>query len=517
MRKGCPVIAYGDIRQAGRTLRDPVRSPCPIAAGWLTAEPGRAVPAGTELPHPALAEQKRVAMNTAYCPRPAGKLHIEALPHAGPEERFFVLEPSAPSWAVINRDAMELLRLCDGTRSLADIASCIGDSGTDPAEALQTTVSFIGEMVSNRILQTGDEKQPPRENRFQGIALEITGKCNLRCRHCYLAAGRSAQNELTGREIRALVDEVADNGGFSVAVGGGEPLLRPDWLEIVNHALAAGLLVSVGTNATLIDERLAATMADLPVKIQISLDGATEAVHDSIRGKGSYRAAVRGIDALVERGKSGDLVIAFTPMRPNHHEVEAIIWFARERGIPVVQYPPLSRSGRATEQWEELCLDRDQTVAFWETVRIRSAELQGEMDLLADCFSMDILQAGRPYQCSIGTQFRIDPQGNVYPCQCFHHGTEFLLGNIRSCSLGSMVNGDRIRRIRELSRKRATMITGCRTCRWQGYCGGGCMGSAYELTGDVLTSPACNVRRQWIETRFASILEQASGSGMSGA
>ncbi len=451
-------------------------------------------------------------IDRTYCPGPAGELHIEPL--AGPGERYFVLEPSVPSWVVVNRDGVELLRLCNGSRSLADIAGQLGrDTGTDPDEAYQTVASFVKEMVASRILQAGESEQPCQENRFQGVALEITRQCNLRCRHCYLAAGETAPGELSGREIRALIDEVAGNGGLSVAVGGGEPLLRPDWLEIVRYALAAGLLVSVGTNATRIDDQVAATLADLPVKIQVSLDGATEPVHDSIRGRGSYRAAVRGIDALVQRGKADDLVIAFTPMRLNHHQVEEIILFARERAIPVVQFPPLARSGRAMNGWDALCLDRDQTVAFWETVRRRADELRGEMDLLADCFSMDILQAGRPYQCSIGTQFRIDPQGNVYPCQCFHRGTEFLLGNLRSTTLGAMVKGEKIRRIRELARKRASMISGCRRCRWQGYCGGGCMGSAYEISGDVLASPACDTRRQWIESRFASLFGPAALSG----
>ena len=71
-------------------------------------------------------------------------------------------------------------------------------------------------------------------------------------------------------------------------------MLRNDCLDILEYALSCDLLVSPGTNATLINDNSALQLADLPVKIQISLDGETEGVHDYIRGEGSYRAAVRG-------------------------------------------------------------------------------------------------------------------------------------------------------------------------------------------------------------------------------
>ena len=76
-----------------------------------------------------------------------------------------------------------------------------------------------------------------------------------------------------------------------------------------------GLLVSLGTNATLIDPDRAAIPAKLPVKIQISLGGATVTVDDAIRGRGSYKAAVNDIDELVQIGKADDMVIAFTAMK----------------------------------------------------------------------------------------------------------------------------------------------------------------------------------------------------------
>jgi radical SAM protein with 4Fe4S-binding SPASM domain len=422
---------------------------------------------------------------------------------------YFVLNPSLPSWGIVNSDAIELLHLYDSERTPGNIAELISEQkGIGYSDALQLVNAFLDQM-QNQLITNGHSDRVIPENNFRGVALEITKHCNLRCCHCYLGAGMPADDELSTMEIKALIAAVKEEGGASVAIGGGEPLLRTDCLEIVEYALSCGLLVSLGTNATLIDRDRAAHLAALPIKIQISLDGATETVHEAIRGPGSYKDAVNGIDELVRAGKADDMVIAFTAMKKNVHETAAIVQFALDRGIPVVQYPPLTPSGRARDNWKELRLDNDEMLEFWHVVSDCALEVQGEMDLLADCFSMNIHQAGKPYQCSIGTQFRIDPVGNVYPCQCFHYGTEYLLGNIRNASLKSMVEGTRIREIQLLNRARPSMITGCCDCRWRNYCGSGCMGNAFETADTVLQPTACEARKQWIKSLFTREIARA--------
>ena len=437
-------------------------------------------------------------------------IHIESVSLPTGQNLYFVLDPSVPSWCVVNNDGVELLQLCDGNRTPATIAEHIcRQKKISYPYALQLTNAFLEQMQQQLILHT-DSCQEKKENTFHGVALEITRQCNLRCLHCYLSAGKMDGDELSCGEIKQLLNSVKEEGGVSVAIGGGEPLMRADCLEIVEHALSCGLLVSLGTNATLIDGDMALRLAELPIKIQISLDGVTETVHDGIRGSGSYARAVNGIDELVRAGKADDMVIAFTAMKNNVHEATAIVQFAYNRGIPVVQFPPLTPSGRAQDNWDDLHLSGNEVLEFWQTISRCASTVQGEMDLLADCFSMNIHQAGKPYQCSIGTQYRIDPEGNVYPCQCFHFGTEYLLGNIRETSLRSMVAGKRIRDIQRLSRNRPAKIDRCRSCRWRNYCGSGCMGNAYETTGTVLQPTACKARRQWIESLCAGEVAKAA-------
>ena len=429
-------------------------------------------------------------------------LHIEKVGEKNGDPVFFVLDPDLPSWVFLNQDGLDILTQCDGKHTPQAIAEGISTQHQQlsPSEVLPVVTSFLEDMKTNKILfQQPAERN---ENRFRGIALEITQACNLRCRHCYLTAGQSAEDELSTSQLKTILREVKELEGISVAFGGGEPLMREDCVELLEYAASLDLLISLGTNGTMIDREMAKTLAALPLKLQISLDGATPETHDYIRGKGSFDKSVRGIDLLIEEGMAEDLLIAYTAMKPNVYEVLQIIDFALDRGIPVIQFPPLTSSGRATQHWEDLRLSKEERLWFWEFITNKSKELRGTMDLLADCFSMAIHRNGKPHQCTIGTQLRIDPVGKVYPCQCFHFGSQFCLGDLQAQPLEEIVYGQKIRRIKALSFKRPTMIEECKNCLWRNFCGGGCMGNAFERTGSALNSSSCEVRKQWIERLF---------------
>jgi len=434
---------------------------------------------------------------------------VEEIIHTNKEKIFFVLDPDRPGWAFINEDGLEILKVYNDGNSVETVSKKISNKYETLGyeKALQVVGSFLEEMKKSQVLYEKDAEEP-QKNKFQGLALEITKRCNLRCAHCYLSAGEKGNNELTLDEIKTVLKSIKDSGGISVAIGGGEPLLRNDLIEIIEYASSLDLLILLGTNGTLIDEKMASLLCKLPVKIQISLDGATKETHESIRGKGSFDLTVKGIDYLIDAGMGKDILIAFTPMKPNVNEVSDIIDFALDRQIPVIQFPPLTSSGRAKERWKELKLSDKETLLFWELVSKRSVELKGKLDLLADCFSMNLSKIGVPHRCSIGSQFRIDPEGYVYPCQCFHYGSEYCLGNIKKESLENIVSGQKIIEIKDICFQRPLKIDKCKRCKWINFCGSGCMGNAFENSGTILTPESCSVRKKWIEKLFETKLNE---------
>src|SRR5829696_4701174 len=83
-------------------------------------------------------------------------------------------------------------------------------------------------------------------------AWEITHRCNARCLHCYSDSGPDAgcQEELSTAEALQVIDQLADAGLLVLAFSGGEPMMRPDWRELVRHAVRRGLSVNIGTNGS---------------------------------------------------------------------------------------------------------------------------------------------------------------------------------------------------------------------------------------------------------------------------
>src|SRR5947209_749263 len=113
------------------------------------------------------------------------------------------------------------------------------------------------------------------------VSWNLTKRCNLRCPHCYLEAGRRADDELSTAECLAIVPELAALGTEMVILTGGEPLLRRDVHDIAAAAAHSGMWVVMGTNGVLVTDAVAARMVECGVKgVAVSLDSIDAARHD---------------------------------------------------------------------------------------------------------------------------------------------------------------------------------------------------------------------------------------------
>ncbi|MBI5634759.1 MAG: radical SAM protein [Nitrospirae bacterium] len=143
------------------------------------------------------------------------------------------------------------------------------------------------------------------------IQLHLTERCNLRCRHCYQTDDRPEEMSLA--EIVALIDEVSGmlddwRQAYGIAlsssftVTGGEPFLRQDFFEVLEELRKGRIDTYILSNGTLITPEIAQRLAAIGVKgVQISIEG-PEAVHDSIRGAGSFASSLKGIRNILDSG-----------------------------------------------------------------------------------------------------------------------------------------------------------------------------------------------------------------------
>lgn len=142
---------------------------------------------------------------------------------------------------------------------------------------------------------------------MRGLSIELTLRCNLNCRHCYCVLPSihpDAQKELALDQWQDLFRQSAELGTFEITMTGGEPMLHPDFKEIWKFAKSSGFFITLFSNGTLIDDRMAAFFREwTPLTVSISLYGASEETYRRVTGRtGMFAKAMRGIQKLADAG-----------------------------------------------------------------------------------------------------------------------------------------------------------------------------------------------------------------------
>lgn len=181
------------------------------------------------------------------------------------------------------------------------------------------------------------------------ILWEITSKCNLKCRHClYYESEEAIGKDLTFEEICRIVDKIAADGRIKeVWLSGGEPLIRPDILEIITYISEKGLIPSLSTNGTLVTAENAPALFKGGIRYtHVSLDGIDAATHDWLRQTdGAFEKAVAG---LRELSKNGILTGAsFMVTEKSIDQVEGMLGLAEKLGLSIISFYMVEPLGRA--------------------------------------------------------------------------------------------------------------------------------------------------------------------------
>jgi MoaA/NifB/PqqE/SkfB family radical SAM enzyme len=189
---------------------------------------------------------------------------------------------------------------------------------------------------------------PAHATALRLLVLAISERCDQRCVHCQIwmgpPSGRS--RSLTLEERRRVVDDAIEAGVERVLLTGGEPLLSPDLWPLAERLRAASVKVLLATNGLLLAS-CAEQAARLLDEVYVSLDGATPASHDALRGVPSFERVAAGIAALRARDKRPLLVARSTLHARNIHEFEEIVEAARRVGFDHVSFLPIDASSEA--------------------------------------------------------------------------------------------------------------------------------------------------------------------------
>jgi mycofactocin radical SAM maturase len=314
------------------------------------------------------------------------------------------------------------------------------------------------------------------------LTWELTYACNLACIHCLSSSGRRDPQELTTAECLRVIDELQAMQVFYVNIGGGEPTVRRDFWEILDYATAHDVGVKFSTNGSRITEQAAARVAANDyVDVQISLDGATAAVNDAVRGPGSFDTAIHALERLADAGAQS-FKISVVVTRENAGQLDDFEALADHFGAQL-RLTRLRPSGRGADVWDTLHPTQSQQRELYDWLMAR-----GDKVLTGDSF-FHLAAYGEPLpglnMCGAGRVVcLIDPVGDVYACPFAIHDA-FRAGNIRAP--GGFAS---IWRESDLFADLRQPQTGgaCASCSQFDSCRGGCMAAKF-FTGLPLTGP----------------------------
>ncbi len=320
------------------------------------------------------------------------------------------------------------------------------------------------------------------------IQWHLTERCNLRCTHCYQSGHRT--DELSFAEIRDVTAEVSDmlaawSGMYGIEfspsfnITGGEPFLRDDLFDIVDHLDKRGFALYLLTNGTLIDREGAARLAMSCVKgVQVSIEGPEE-IHDGIRGKGNFAASLRGISFLLDAGITVTLNATLSEINADH--LPAMVSLASSVGAHRLGFSRLVPSGRGAGLIEKMIGRERIRKIYGEIFSLKPEHLEIVTgDPIASQLPAEVGgdQGAVPRGgCAAGLSgLTFLPDGTIVPCRRLF----IPVGNVRKDSLREVwATSDVLNALRDRSRYKGK----CGACRrWAGCRGCRAIAYAYALS-----------------------------------
>jgi radical SAM protein with 4Fe4S-binding SPASM domain len=321
------------------------------------------------------------------------------------------------------------------------------------------------------------------------VAVDLTNRCPLVCRHCYNSSGEGVLKELSIASMVRILDQLSEFGQRSLKLSGGEPTHHPHFARIVREAQDRKIQVCINTSGrypTCVRQQLARLGL---ARIVISLDGMQQE-HDAIRGRGSFELAKESLRA--SRDACEDVTIAVHVRRSNARDADDLIDLAHAFRV-AIKFSPLRPLGRAVAQLsEEFPAPEDfRTVVQAVTgarKRYPGMWIGTDFDILG--FGVGEPRFPAHASCPAGrTRLNVSYDGDVYPCSFFAGHPAFSIGNVDRSPIIEMWRQSPVLAQFRVARK----SDACRRCGAYGSrCNGGCVAMSYFTAGRLHAhDPVC--------------------------
>ena len=344
------------------------------------------------------------------------------------------------------------------------------------------------------------------------LDIELTERCNNACMHCYINLpahdAQAARRELTADQWKDILRQAADLGALSVRLTGGEPLLRPDFVEIYLCARRLGLKVVLFTNGRLITPELADLLARVPPlkKVEVSVYGMRAESYDAVAcAPGAFAEFRRGVQLLQER--QIPLVVKSVLLPANRAEIDefeawaaTIPWMDQDPTYAVFLGLRTRRDSPAKNRLiSGLRFSPEEGVAL--AARREEAYRRGMAQFAAQFMGP---QGGRLFACGAGEAGCVDAYGVVQMCMLLRHPDtvyDLKRGTLRQALTEAFP------RYRELRATNPAYLSRCARCFLKGLCEQ-CPGKSWAEHGTLDTPVEYLCRVAHAQARYLGLLTE---------
>ena len=393
----------------------------------------------------------------------------------------------------LSREEFNVLIACDGQTDMETIRT----------EQIQNTLHSLEEKGFIRFSDKPRAIDPEQyyyhyDNRYiREVYWSITGRCNFRCRHCYLNAPDAEMGEMTHEEAMKVIDQIAECGVYHLLVSGGEPLVRKDFFSLIDHALEKRIQIDqIYTNGWLLTDKMLDEFDQRGIKPEFSISFDGVGWHDWMRGvQGAEQAVLDTLRRCKDRGFATSIETCIH--RGNADTIRETVKMLSETGIQSIKFCEVCN----TDLWK-----RNADGNAMTTREYNDAVLRYIPRFFEDGMPVDILFGGVLYLYKNSTNYSlvaefdegtekcltrhmcgavrnscyIAPDGRLLPCMPIASvPDQSLFPKIQDIGLQAALKDSFFmefagRRVKDLLEVCKT----CRECPHHLKCGGGCRASA---------------------------------------
>ncbi|OUR65008.1 pyrroloquinoline quinone biosynthesis protein PqqE [Methylophaga sp. 42_25_T18] len=322
------------------------------------------------------------------------------------------------------------------------------------------------------------------------LLAELTYACPLQCPYCSNPMDfANVKNELTTEQWLDVFRQARAMGATQLGLSGGEPLTRPDLVELVTEARKMGFYTNLITSGLGMDASKVAELKEAGLDhIQVSFQASSEDLNNLIAGTDAFQHKIEMAKAVKANGYP--MVLCFVTHRQNIEQMDEILELAISLEADYVELATTQYYGWAMHNRDQLLPLKEQLVEAEAIAHRYQEEQKGKMKIY---YVVPDYYEERPKACMNGwgnVFLTVTPDGTALPCHAARELPGMTLPNVKDLSINEIWNGSE-----DFNKFRGFdwMTEPCRSCDEKEKDFGGCRCQAFMLTGDPTnTDPVCS-------------------------